>query len=468
MKKIYITILTITMLAGTGCKKLVDINQDPNNPTKVQEKLLLAPIEYNIAYNIAAGVELSNASLTNHYMQMVAYNQPIPNFGTYQNVNTDTNGSWTFLYTTCLNNLKALTQQSQANGNFSYTGISEILTAYCIATATDWFGDVPYSKALNGTSGFYPTYDKQEDIYKAIQPLLDQAITDIGKNAGIKPGADDYYYAGDMAKWKKLAYTLKARYYMHLTKAPGYTAATQAALALTALQNGMASNSDDMQFTYPGASTSQAIWYINMQPLSTLVASSAIVDTLVKRADPRLPLLIAPAKGTGLYNGRAIGTAAVGTYSSYSLLGSFYASANSVEPIVPYTEALFIKAEATLITSNAAAAQPIYQAGITAHMNKLGVATPAANAYIATRGTLTATNALEKIMQEKKIADFLSIENFNDWRRTGFPKMTIVPNALLTEIPRVFRYPQLEVDNNPQPQNKAPRTLIDRVWWDTK
>ena len=131
-------------------------------------------------------------------------------------------------------------------------GIAKILSAFCLGIATDYWGDIPYSDALQGSSKFQPAYDKQEDIYKTIQQLLDDGIVDINKNTGVKPGGDDYFYKGDMNKWKRLAYTLKPRYYMHLTKAPGYTALAQANLALTALQNGMQANSDDAVFTYPG------------------------------------------------------------------------------------------------------------------------------------------------------------------------------------------------------------------------
>jgi hypothetical protein len=48
-------------------------------------------------------------------------------------------------------------------------------------------------------------------------------------------------------------------------------------------------------------------------------------------------------------------------------------------------------------------------------------------------------------MQEKKIADFLSPENYNDWRRTGFPKLTKVLNAQVSDIPRRLTYPQAEI-----------------------
>jgi len=464
MKKSILYISALLSLASVGCKKFVDVNRDPNNPLAVQEKILLAPIEYNIAHGIAAGGEPDAATYTNHFMQTICYNQVALNYGTYYFVNTNMNQTWNTAYTTCLSNLQILRRQSVANGNYNYTAISEVLTAYTLAFLTDLWGEVPYSKALQGAGDFTPTYDKQDVLYDTVQALLDKAVADIDKKAGAPVGSDDYFYKGNMTQWRKLAFSLKARYYMHLTKAPGHDAATQAGLALTALQNGMTGTADEWKFSYPGASTSQNIWYVNMQPLSTLVASSAIVDTLKTRNDPRLPFLIAKAANTGLYTGRAIGTNAIGNLNNYSLLGSAYCSVGSTEYILPYTEVLFIQAEASLIKSGVAAAQPFYTNGITTHMTRLGVATADINTYLAARGTLPATGALELLMQEKVIADFLSPENFNDWRRTGYPHLTIVPNAQAPAIPRRLIYPQTEINANPQPQQSA--TLVDRVWWD--
>lgn len=464
MKKITIYTGILLALATTGCKKYLDINQNPNSPTSVQEKLSLAPIEVSIANAINAGNENTASTYSNHFMQMVCYNQVALNFGTYYFVNTNINTSWASVYTTCLENLSILRNKSIANGNSNYTAISEVLTANVLAFATDMWGDIPWSKALGGATQPTPTYDTQSSIYDSVQSLLDKAIVDIDKKAGLKVGSDDYYYGGDMTKWRKLAYSLKARYYMHLTKAPGHTAAAQAQLALTALQNGMTGTADEWKFVYPGGSTSQNIWYQNMLSGTTLVASSAIVDTLKTRNDPRLPFLITKAKNTGLYNGRAIGNNVVGKLDDYSLLGPAYCSVNSAEYIMPYTEVQFIQAEANLILTGVAAAQPFYTAGITTHMTKLGVASGDITTYLAARGTLPATNPLELIMQEKKIADFLSPENFVDWRRTGFPKLTIVPNAQVSAIPRRLIYPQSEINANPQPQQSA--ALIDRVWWD--
>ncbi|HEY4061333.1 MAG TPA: SusD/RagB family nutrient-binding outer membrane lipoprotein [Puia sp.] len=474
MKKIFLYTSIAAILAGTGCKKFVDVNTDPNHPVAVQEKILLAPIEFYIAHGLDAGGSNNGTATTdgegdaatyaNHITQTICYNQVAINYGTYQFVNTDMNLTWGTIYNNELENLKILTAESQKNGNTNYTAIAEILTAYTLGFTTDLWGDIPYSKALNGATNLAPTYDSQASIYDSIQALLDRGIADAGKNVGLPVGADDYFYGGKMTEWQKLGYSLKARYYMHLTKAPGHDAVAQSNLALTALQKGMTASADDWKFVYPGGATSQNAWYTIMLPLSTLVASKAIVDTLVTRNDPRLPMMISKAPNTGLYTGRDIGTPTIGTLKNYSSIGPFYGSVASPQFLMPYNEVQFIQAEATLRVSGFAAAQPFYTAAITTHMTKLGVAPTDIATYLAARGTLTAANALQRIMEEKKIADFLSPECFVDWRRTGFPTMTIVPNAQVSAIPRRLIYPQSEINTNPQPQQSA--SLTDRVWWD--
>lgn len=459
MKKIF-GLVALMAVFTIGCKKFIDVNNDPNSPIEVSEPLLLSPIEMNIANSLSANLAFAYA---NHYVQNVALNQPIPNHGTYLLQNTETDDVWTNAYVRCMNNLKQLMTKAEVNGNSKYAGIARILMALALGTTTDLFGDVPYSQSLLGSENFRPTYDKQEDVYKAIQSLLDAGIANINSNAGRSPGNDDFFYKGDMAKWKKLAFTLKARYYMHLTKAPGYTATAQADLALAALANGMTSNADDLKFSFTGSAGEENPLYNNFDPVSTLVLSEKLVNTLKNRNDPRLPKLVAPAKATGLYTGRPIGSSTLGSLNDYSLPGELFAGPGADFFVVNYSEALFLKAEATLIKSGFAAAQPIYQDGIKSQMTKLGIAAGDVTTYLATRGTLTSGNALQWIIEEKATADYLSIENFVDWRRTGFPVLTAVPNAL-SAIPRRLIYPQSEIIANPQAIQSA--KLTDKVWWD--
>lgn len=459
MKKFAILILLATV-SLTGCKKLLDVNDDPNRPTDVQEALILSPVEVGISDYLYAG----NANIVmQDWLQATAPNQPNPGFWNYQVFNNTWDSDWYNAYVVCMNNLTLLNKKALSTGNTNYLAIGKILTAYSLAYATDIWGDIPYTQAFNGTGLITPTYDSQEDIYKVIQSLLDEAIVHVDENFSIRPGSDDFYYKGDMTKWKKLAYTLKARYYMHLTKAPGHTAQEQADLALAALENGISTDAEDFKMTYNGSAGSENPWNLTFGAVSTKVMNETFVENLRSAGDPRLSKMVAPATATGLYTGKRIGVIP-GVLNTYSLAGAYYAGGNASNYLITYNEVLFIRAEATLIKSGFAAAQPLFTAAVTNHMNRLGVAGADITTYLAAKGTLTTGNALRRIMEEKNTANFLNPENYNDWRRTGFPLLTKVDGAI-SEIPRRAMYPETELTSNPQPQQNAKAT--DRIWWDT-
>src|SRR3954466_3954045 len=110
MKQSLIIILMTGALFITGCKKFLDVNKDPNNPTDVQEALLLAPIEQNISDNVQGG----NASIiVQNYLQNIAPNQPNPGLWNYQSFNINFDGDWSNFYVVCLNNLKILNEKAE-------------------------------------------------------------------------------------------------------------------------------------------------------------------------------------------------------------------------------------------------------------------------------------------------------------------------------------------------------------------
>ena len=462
MKYIKLFFFTSILVLAAGCKKFIDVNNDPNRPIDVQERLMLPPLLLHISYNLTGG---TSAIYINHFMQNIALNQPVPNIGTFLMVPQDADVIWNNGYATILNNLKIMIGKAETSGLSRYAGIGKVSLAFTLGNLTDMFGDLPYSEAFKGSANFTPGMDSQQAIYNEIERLLNDGITDLNKNSPISPGAADIIYQGDVSKWKKLASTLKARYAMHLTNAPGQTAAAQADKTLAALNDGFSSNADDFQYKYPGGANTENPWALHFRPISTIVLSSAAVDTLVVRNDPRLPFIVRRATATNLYNGRPIGTTTIGALADYSIPAAAYAGEGAVHAMVTYAEALFLKAEATLLKSGAAAAEPIYQDAIRAHMTKLGVGAAEQNDYLSRRGSLTAAGVtpLERIMQEKKVANFLNIENWVDWRRTGFPRLTPPPNAL-SAIPRRLLYPQSERNSNPQTVHSA--GLTDRVWWD--
>jgi hypothetical protein len=466
MKKISVlTILAYTLFGSTACKKFLDINKDPNHPLSVNESLVLAPVEVTTATSVVGGFNGVNAA---YWMQQLSLNQPAPDQESYRLLPADVDNTWSYyLYPNIFQNLRTLISQAEAAQHNQYVAIAQTLFAYNLAIATDVWNNIPYSEAFQIPQVMQPKYDSQESVYGAIQHLLDSALYYAGQPpSAVAPGSADYIYHGDMSQWKKFIYTLKARFYLRLSKAPGRTASVQADSALTALQNGFSSNSDNAVMTYPGTAQAESPWYQNTLPgAGGVVMGKAFIDSLIARNDPRLPVFATKGSG-GNYAGRPAGAATVPDPAVYSQVNTFYAGSNAPLFLATYSEALFIKAEATFIKQGAAAADPIYKAAIASHMSLLGISSANQATYIASKPALTASNALEQIITEKYVAGFLSIEPYNDWRRTGYPHLALAQNAYTNYIPRRWPYPSGELLSNPQPDHQA--TTADRVWWDAQ
>jgi hypothetical protein len=212
-----------------------------------------------------------------------------------------------------------------------------------------------------------------------------------------------------------------------------------------------------------------------------------MVNLLGSRNDPRLPIMFMPIlydsiRGTGA--ARRVFTPARPTWvghqngadpltdSTVSWIGPYYANENATLNVASYADQKFTEAEARLIVSGAAAADAPYREGIRAHMQKLGVATAAITAYVNARPNLsTVANALEEIITQKYIANFLKVEPWNDWRRTGYPRLAApVPEAVLPGIPQRIRTPGSELSNNANQVKAAGiptglEGMMTKVWW---
>ena len=136
--------------------------------------------------------------------------------------------------------------------------------------------------------------------------------------------------------------------------------------------------------------------------------------------------------------------------------------------MLTYTEYCFIRAEAALMGAPGSA-QQFYTDGINASMQEVGVAAIDVANYLAANGTLVGTNAqqLRQIIEEKYIGLFgVSVEPWNDWRRTGYPVISAPTNAVIGTIPRTLFYPQSEIDLNPNNPGQKSATLQAGPFWD--
>jgi hypothetical protein len=144
--------------------------------------------------------------------------------------------------------------------------------------------------------------------------------------------------------------------------------------------------------------------------------------------------------------------------------------------LVTYHELKLIEAEALLRLNVADPnAQTALQEGVKASIKKITSNTATddvINSYLNKNTVLSGNfeSDLEKIMTQKYIALFSSIESWTDYRRTGIPNL--VPNANGNNaqnpggaIPRRFAYPQTERLYNRNFPEYLPN-LQDRMWLD--
>ena len=77
MKKLpFLLFILVAIAVSTGCKKYLDVNDNPNSQTSVTEGLQLAPIEESVSGFVASG---GAAIYTNYWLQNITLNQPVPN-----------------------------------------------------------------------------------------------------------------------------------------------------------------------------------------------------------------------------------------------------------------------------------------------------------------------------------------------------------------------------------------------------
>ena len=138
--------------------------------------------------------------------------------------------------------------------------------------------------------------------------------------------------------------------------------------------------------------------------------------------------------------------------------------------MLTFAEYNFIRAEAALRFASPGSAQTFFEAGIRASMESAGVAAADITTYLAANGTLSGSAAqqLEQIINEKYVANYgVVMEPWTDFRRTGYPALTLPSNAIVPYFPRSLFYPQSELDLNPENVTQK-KDMSVRVFWDKR
>ena len=461
--------LTATPLVVTSCRQELDINVDPNNPSQASLSGLLSGSQVGFAFALGGEGTRMPAAVVQHY---AGHRNQSLRYAQYRITSSDTDGTWTALYNTLMD-MKELENKATASGNQAYLGVSKILQAHAFSVTTDLFGDIPFSKALQGRANITPVYDKQEDIYPALITMIDEGLAAL--SAGTETISGDIVYGGNVTKWKKYGNSLKLRLLNHLSSRQPNAAA-----------NFLATNPDLIDISSENAKVLFGSVASNANPIYQFdvlsgrkdqAVASTIVDKMKALSDPRVSVYFNPVANNnsglqGQYLGNAPGNDTDDSgENEYSRVGSAYASIKAPVVLMSAAEVNFIKAEVYYRASDSRA-QAAYQAAITQDFAALGLSSSAA-AYLA-NANVAYDGTLQRIMEQKWITMFqASYESWVDWRRTGFPVLTpAASNATSNVIPRNLPYPDVEINSNRAnlvagPGIPIPYTgLSNRVWWD--
>ncbi|KRB57367.1 SusD/RagB family nutrient-binding outer membrane lipoprotein [Flavobacterium sp. Root186] len=452
IKSLILTALSVGMLSS--CQSELDhFNGNPNDPMSSNPSLLLAAMEVSTFSTHTSGL-IRTSNIFDQHLAGTSIGQ-LGDIQRYFISEQDVNNEWNTLYGTTLMNGHILTRDFAAEYPY-YTGMGQILTAINLGYATDLWGDVPYDEAFKADQGNRtPKYNTQEEIYQRLQAILDEAILNLQKpvpNNLSVPAKDDYIFNGDTKKWIQIAYVLKARYSLRLTEVD--TQAAQKALEYV-VASGMSSNNNDANTFFPGTSNGLNQWYaFNESRVNYLKTGAYFVNSLKDSNDPRLSFAIAKDKN-GNYTGNAADDLDT-TSSSY--IGLAFADETSSIGIVTYAEAKFIEAEAKFRLGQDA--KPALQEAVAASVLKITGSTAKPEFLSA----VTTTVNLETIIQQKYLALFLTMEPYNDYRRTGFP--ALVPNqSSQTKIIPV-RLPTPSDERQYNPNATVVSNVTTNVWWD--
>ncbi|MGK7392708.1 MAG: SusD/RagB family nutrient-binding outer membrane lipoprotein [Candidatus Cyclobacteriaceae bacterium M2_1C_046] len=433
LKYIIITAISALLISTTGCD-FGDINIDPTRQFDVEISSLLPTVQAQVAYNIGANPNRVTGIVIQQYegvdAQQLQYTTCVIDENTFNNF-------WNFgLYAGLLNNLSVIIEKANEEELPHYSGIAKILMAHQLGMATSFFGNIPFSEALQGTANLNPSYDSQEQIYSSIQTLLNEAISELGQPAvpGGPSGADDIIFGGNADLWTATAYALKARFTMHLTRRNANAASEALGYINQAMDNGFTSEAAAPKFQFEDDITGgNPLAIFGQQRPNTLAIAEDFVDRMDATLDPRKEKYMA-------FDGSKW------VYFQAGDENLFWSQFDSYLPLISYPELKFLEAEAK-VRAGAADAKDALTEAVQASMDQLGVEGAEAATYIAAN-IVPETADLQLVMNQKYDALFAQApqEIWVDYRRTDSPGIIAnqgCDNGLNPGggIPRRYLYP---------------------------
>jgi hypothetical protein len=371
-----------------------------------------------------------------------------------------------------------------------YQGIAKIMEAHEMAILVDFYGDVPYTTAFDVSGNIRPKYDKGEDIYKALLPLIDEGLGLIKSATGndLDIATQDILFQGNKNNWRKFANSLKLRLLMHTTKVSTFNIPAEVA-KIVAEGGGFLGNGVNAS-VQPGYTSDKPNPYYNAH-LVLINGNEAdnynranvfTLSSMLSLEDPRHTRVFRPAKTNGAFKGTPYGADPISENGSDLTAGPGFGPAplpSSPMWLMTGVESMFLVAEATARGYLAGDPKAAYENAVRESFTFLGLTTAQANTYLTNTNnrvawpTSTALNDRLFVIIWQKYFALTSIqanETYNDWRRLGIvqPPLSVAPERGTNQIPRRLLYPASEYNYNAE-NVKGMGTVTPyspKVFWD--
>jgi hypothetical protein len=514
MKRIkYLIAIALMGFIFSSCtKKLDEAYANPNAPVRVKPSELLPPIQYQMAINLQDDYMYVGTTVQNFALRQVFGTAGLltrdntitrhERMGYFPNVDNSGN-IWRMHYWNLGQNLNRMIDWAAEDGLWDYVGAGYAIQAWSWLALTDYHGEVILDEAYN-TSQLAFKYNTQDKVYAHVRNLCKLALENLDKpvSGSDFAAADQWFYGGDLNKWKKMVNGILARSYHHLTNKSTYNADS----VIYYCDRAMQTPAEDAVYKYVGGPVNNQNNYwgqfrannVNLRQSKYIVElMTGVNPTFAGVDDPRRWYMLSncPSPNVDLMTGLEATKGELPLAASFRP-NNFYGHTavplvdtarfifrnNAEFPFMTSSEIQFMKAEAAFRKNDKATALNAYKQGISQHfdmlLSKYNVnIRPARAMTAATRDAFLLNTAvvpgvagnltLSMIMQQKYIAlwGYNILETFTDMRRYHY---TDLDPATGQQVYRTFTPPQgpdLWPDNNGKYTYRIrPRFNSEYVW----
>jgi hypothetical protein len=501
MKYKFSLLIVLYLVGFSSCKKTLDINTDPNNPSLEQltPKLVFPAAVASSAGRIGSDFAIiggmwaeywTQGTTANQYKDVDSYNLT----STYGQTNKGV--AWIELYSGALNDLQFVINKSRDQQDWNYLLMGTVMKAYTMQVLVDLYDKIPYTEAFKGADNLQPHFDDGYTVYKGLLAELDTAMSkNFNQSRNTPAGPYDYVFpttsesSWSITPWIKFANTLKLKMYLRMV----YAKPQEAEQGIRAMYNSNAQFLDinaSMNIFQDAPDKRNPLYtynFVNIGTNANLKASVTFLSWLQTNGDPRIDNYFLPKTGsTNQY--LAINQ---GDYNNPDPLFNT-ASIPNIKPTAPVdfislAESHFLQAEALERYFGATGAKQQYDAGVIASFARNG---DDASSFLAVGGkyayptTASFEQKLEAVIVQKwaSMPDAHAIEAFFERNRTGYPRTSpvystsssYVPGQIVYSkngitnglFPKRLIFPDLETSRNVNAPADEPLTA--KVWWDVR